>query len=240
MYFVVGDGGNEEGPSSYSGQSDQVAALDIAAQQSSCALDWRAGICSLHCIELIKPHQAASLSWCGHHALYSLQPCALERPCYGLVMAVLPQVWSAFREPSFGHGILTLNSADSAQWRWNRNLDSSANADVVGDQARPQFSVMSCEEELQLRQRDSANVTMIPPIFDDSAQVCKTCPDMLSLPPGTDSGQLSDWLLTSAGVPDAHNGLMRSAGDDHPGHVTQHGVCQPRQPDLSWNSEADR
>ena len=27
VYFVVGDGGNEEGPSDYSGQADQVDSL---------------------------------------------------------------------------------------------------------------------------------------------------------------------------------------------------------------------
>ena len=34
------------------------------------------------------------------------------------------QVWSAYREPSFGHGMLVLNSAQTAQWRWNRNQDA--------------------------------------------------------------------------------------------------------------------
>ena len=51
------------------------------------------------------------------------------------------QVWSAFREPSFGHGILTLNSTDSAQWRWNRNLDSSDA--VIGDKVRPACSAIN-------------------------------------------------------------------------------------------------
>ena len=41
------------------------------------------------------------------------------------------QAWSAFREPSFGHGMLTLNDATTAQWRWTRNQD--AGDAVVGD-----------------------------------------------------------------------------------------------------------
>jgi len=34
--------------------------------------------------------------------------------------------WSAFREPSFGHGILTLHSATKAVWQWHRNQDGAA------------------------------------------------------------------------------------------------------------------
>ena len=29
--------------------------------------------------------------------------------------------WSAFREPSFGHGMLLLQNLTHAQWRWHRN-----------------------------------------------------------------------------------------------------------------------
>lgn len=29
--------------------------------------------------------------------------------------------WSAFREPSFGHGMLLLQNTTHAQWRWHRN-----------------------------------------------------------------------------------------------------------------------
>ena len=32
VYFVVGDGGNEEGPSEYSGQADQVNGLPNCSQ----------------------------------------------------------------------------------------------------------------------------------------------------------------------------------------------------------------
>ena len=38
--------------------------------------------------------------------------------------------WSAFREPTYGHGILTFMNSTSALWQWNRNLDSEA---VIGD-----------------------------------------------------------------------------------------------------------
>ena len=29
--------------------------------------------------------------------------------------------WSAFREPSFGHGLLLLQNTTHAAWRWHRN-----------------------------------------------------------------------------------------------------------------------
>lgn len=39
--------------------------------------------------------------------------------------------WSAFREPSFGHGTLVLESAERAVWRWHRNQDGER---VVSDE----------------------------------------------------------------------------------------------------------
>lgn len=33
--------------------------------------------------------------------------------------------WSAFREASFGHGILEVTSASNATWAWQRNQDPS-------------------------------------------------------------------------------------------------------------------
>ncbi len=32
--------------------------------------------------------------------------------------------WSAFREPAYGHGILTFENSTHAYWQWNRNLDN--------------------------------------------------------------------------------------------------------------------
>ena len=32
--------------------------------------------------------------------------------------------WSAFREPAYGHGILTFENNTHAHWQWNRNLDN--------------------------------------------------------------------------------------------------------------------
>ncbi|GAB4821362.1 hypothetical protein N2152v2_008408 [Parachlorella kessleri] len=40
--------------------------------------------------------------------------------------------WSAYREPSFGHGILTIMNATHASWEWHRNQDA---VDVVKDSA---------------------------------------------------------------------------------------------------------
>ena len=39
--------------------------------------------------------------------------------------------WSAFREPSFGHGTLVIESPDRATWRWHRNQDGER---VVSDE----------------------------------------------------------------------------------------------------------
>ncbi|KAK9816855.1 hypothetical protein WJX72_006186 [[Myrmecia] bisecta] len=40
--------------------------------------------------------------------------------------------WSAFREPAFGHGLLTFQNATHALWQWNRNWDDeSVNLDQV-------------------------------------------------------------------------------------------------------------
>ena len=40
--------------------------------------------------------------------------------------------WSAFREPAFGHGVLTFENSTHALWAWNRNLDGeSVNMDTV-------------------------------------------------------------------------------------------------------------
>lgn len=33
--------------------------------------------------------------------------------------------WSAFRQPAFGHGLLTFMNESVAHWQWNRNIDPS-------------------------------------------------------------------------------------------------------------------
>jgi len=45
--------------------------------------------------------------------VYDGQFCATSQPA-----------WSAFREPAYGHGILTFENSTHALWQWNRNLDS--------------------------------------------------------------------------------------------------------------------
>ena len=55
--------------------------------------------------------------------------CAASAPgpyCYGE-----QPPWSAFREPSFGHGTLVIESAERATWRWHRNQDGER---VVSDE----------------------------------------------------------------------------------------------------------
>lgn len=42
-------------------------------------------------------------------------------------------IWSAYREASFGHGLLDVSSATSATWSWLRNQDATpTKADQVG------------------------------------------------------------------------------------------------------------
>ena len=43
------------------------------------------------------------------------------------------QVWSAFREPSFGHGLMDFISDTTAVWNWQRNQDpaNAKNSDTV-------------------------------------------------------------------------------------------------------------
>jgi len=52
--------------------------------------------------------------------------------------AALRQVWSAFREPSFGHGLMDFLNDTTAVWNWQRNQDpiAAVNSDKVGS---PQF-----------------------------------------------------------------------------------------------------
>lgn len=51
-------------------------------------------------------------------------------PYDGQLCASSQPAWSAFREPTYGHGTLTFMNETTAFWRWNRNLDNEA---VVGD-----------------------------------------------------------------------------------------------------------
>lgn len=57
------------------------------------------------------------------------------RPTYvydGQFCATSQPAWSAFREPAFGHGILTFENSTHALWQWNRNLDNeSVESDTV-------------------------------------------------------------------------------------------------------------
>ena len=48
----------------------------------------------------------------------------------GSLCASSQPAWSAFREPSYGHGILTFINSTAALWEWKRNLDNEA---VVAD-----------------------------------------------------------------------------------------------------------
>ena len=51
-------------------------------------------------------------------------------PYNGNFCASSQPAWSAFREPTYGHGVLTFMNSTTALWQWNRNIDSEA---VIGD-----------------------------------------------------------------------------------------------------------
>lgn len=56
-----------------------------------------------------------------------LAACPSPGACYhafasGFCLDKQPE-WSAYREPSFGHGVLTVFNATHAQWQWHRNQD---------------------------------------------------------------------------------------------------------------------
>ncbi len=51
-------------------------------------------------------------------------------PYNGSLCASSQPAWSAFREPTYGHGIMTFMNSTTARWQWNRNLDNEA---VVAD-----------------------------------------------------------------------------------------------------------
>lgn len=44
--------------------------------------------------------------------------------------ATAQPTWSAFREPTYGHGVMTFMNSTTALWQWNRNIDNEA---VIGD-----------------------------------------------------------------------------------------------------------
>ena len=48
--------------------------------------------------------------------------------------------WSAFREPSFGHGLLSLENSTHAQWRWHRNQVLAAALPPFGSRVSAAFA----------------------------------------------------------------------------------------------------
>lgn len=52
-------------------------------------------------------------------------------PYDGKLCSSVQPAWSAFREPTYGHGVLTFQNNTHALWQWNRNIDSEA---VIGDE----------------------------------------------------------------------------------------------------------
>ncbi|KAL3151075.1 hypothetical protein ABBQ38_012945 [Trebouxia sp. C0009 RCD-2024] len=59
--------------------------------------------------------------------------------------------WSAFREPAYGHGVLTFENKTHAHWQWNRNLDNNSvemdSVYVIRD--------LTCQNEANSLEQDS-------------------------------------------------------------------------------------
>ncbi len=54
--------------------------------------------------------------------------------------------WSAYREPSFGYGVLEFQSSNKAVWTWHRNQNDRA---YVADQVAIHRNPLQCPEELR-------------------------------------------------------------------------------------------
>ena len=65
-----------------------------------------------------------------------------------IAVSVLRQAWSAYREPSFGHGIMEFIDAGTAHFTWNRNQDpvGGTSADKVGAVATAVFRNCHCAQ----------------------------------------------------------------------------------------------
>ena len=62
-------------------------------------------------------------STCG---AYTLLPCTWQHTINNntwLCLGDRKPKWSAFREPSFGHGMFVVHNASIATWEWHRNVD---------------------------------------------------------------------------------------------------------------------
>jgi Iron/zinc purple acid phosphatase-like protein C len=72
--------------------------------------------------------------------------CALCQQGPSEYSATTPAAWSAFRESSFGHGLLDVSSSTKAVWSWVRNQDAVATmADSVRSPVKDQRSDMNAQ-----------------------------------------------------------------------------------------------
>ncbi|PSC76955.1 purple acid phosphatase 15 isoform X2 [Micractinium conductrix] len=76
-------------------------------------------------------------AFCADSALYQLpvyQPISGKDPVItlqdGYFCPNRQPDWSAYREPTFGHGVLEIQNATHAAWEWHRTLDSGAEGGV--------------------------------------------------------------------------------------------------------------
>ncbi len=138
VYIVIGDGGNEEVWSSPGtldacrlspdtlpcsrGRVHEAALLFHGSPVPASSTTWRAQLSTADMRRPLPAHAKTFKSLC---ALCNLQgPSDYSSP---------DPAWSAFREASFGHGILDVTSASTAKWFWQRNQDPSnaVTADTV-------------------------------------------------------------------------------------------------------------
>lgn len=80
-------------------------------------------------------------------------------PYNGSLCASSQPAWSAFREPSFGHGILTFMNSTTALWQWNRNLDNEA---VVADSVYITRKLSCSSKQLHFKDDPTTDVYPTP------------------------------------------------------------------------------
>ena len=116
--------------------SSRITDLHLGSMTCGAARARRLASCPYVCLGIFR--------WAGQQrrrltarCLHGAACCFRITACALTGSGCLTQAWSAFREPSFGHGMLTLVDAATAQWKWNRNQDSGIA--VVSDGVRLQI-----------------------------------------------------------------------------------------------------
>ena len=66
-------------------------------------------------------------------------------PCLLTMECVLQPIWSAYRAAAYGSGLLTINSATDATWRWNGFIRNNVNpSGYYTDGTTPEVAAGQC------------------------------------------------------------------------------------------------